>query len=571
MPYRSIKQVFRKTSLELKCLFLFGLCLVVLIAVNFLLHSAMTEKLVREQNRVSGRLLADQVMFIEHWKGFQLRDDDSYDDLVQNLTRRFKKEDYEWYFIKPDSVDGKNGPRDEFEWKLLDRFPRSLPKGEESAHSPQYAERLVSTDDKDEYQYYQPIRVERICLHCHTPPPGGSGLDVSGTGVAPGSSGVQPGSGPLSEGDLMAILRVTVPYGPTQDAMNWNRNVLGAIAILTVFLGLIGSFIIIGYIVIRPLRHLHDVSEAISRGASEQRAEIHTGDEFESLAVAFNRMLHHLITAQEEQRQAYMALDGKVDELARVNMRLYELNRIKSDFLATMSHELRTPLNSILGFSDVLRAIDSLDEKQKRYVENIRNSGRLLLDMINDILDLAKIESGKMEVRISEFRIEQVATAVCDMARPLSEKKNIDLELTLQPNLPWIKQDQARVQQILNNLISNAIKFTPEGGRVRVDVKRDEYNHLVLAVHDTGIGIAEEDRQVIFEKFRQGQTALPSGSPMTREHSGTGLGLSIVRELCLLLQGSVTVESTLGKGSTFTIRLPWELEALPAENNGNAA
>ena len=132
---------------------------------------------------------------------------------------------------------------------------------------------------------------------------------------------------------------------------------------------------------------------------------------------------------QEELQHVNDNLDVKVDELAQANMRLFEMNRLKSDFLATMSHELRTPLNSIIGFSDVLESIASLDDKQKRYVQNIQTSGKMLLEMINDILDLAKIESGKMEVRLSDFRIEQVIAAQCDMARPLTERKNIDLEM----------------------------------------------------------------------------------------------------------------------------------------------
>ncbi len=164
---------------------------------------------------------------------------------------------------------------------------------------------------------------------------------------------------------------------------------------------MMASYVIVRYVIVKPLKHLRDVSDAISRGNIDKRADIHTGDEFEDLAVAFNRMLRHLVEAQEELRHVNADLDGKVDELAQVNMRLYEMNRLKSDFLATMSHELRTPLNSIIGFSDVLGSIDSLDDKQKRYVQNIQKSGKMLLDMINDILDLAKIESGKMEVRLT--------------------------------------------------------------------------------------------------------------------------------------------------------------------------
>ena len=205
--------------------------------------------------------------------------------------------------------------------------------------------------------------------------------------------------------------------------------------------------------------------------------------------MAFNRMLRHLTDAQEELRQANVNLDGKVDELAQANMRLYEMNMLKSDFLATMSHELRTPLNSILGFSEVLGSIDSLDEKQKRYVQNIQKSGKTLLEMINDILDLAKIESGKMETRLSDFRIAQVVAAQCDMARPLTraeEHRPGDAAST--PSLPPLHQDQARVQQILNNLLSNAIKFTPEGGRITVAAGRDEADFLVLEVSRHGRG-----------------------------------------------------------------------------------
>jgi signal transduction histidine kinase len=168
-----------------------------------------------------------------------------------------------------------------------------------------------------------------------------------------------------------------------------------------------------------------------------------------------------------------------------------------------------------------------------------------------------------MEVRLTDFRIEQVIGAQCDMARPLTEKKNIDLEMQIQPDLPPMHQDQARVQQILNNLLSNAIKFTPEGGRIKIVARRDDSNGLVVQVIDTGVGIAEDDQQAIFEKFRQARSGLPSGDAMTREYSGTGLGLSIVKELCRLLGGEVSVESTLGKGSTFTIRLPWTLEEQP--------
>jgi len=260
-----------------------------------------------------------------------------------------------------------------------------------------------------------------------------------------------------------------------------------------------------------------------------------------------------------------------VDELARANLNLYEMNRLKGDFLATMSHELRTPLNSILGFSDVLGSIDSLDDKQRRYVENIRSSGRMLLEMINDILDLAKIEAGKMEVRPTVFPLEAVVAAQGDMVRPLAERKRIDLAWTVEPGLEAVEQDQAKVQQILANLLSNAVKFTPEGGSVAVaaSVDADASDAFLVEVTDTGVGIAEEEQQAIFEKFRQGRRLSGGDDAMTREFSGTGLGLSIVRELCRLLGGDVTVTSQLGRGSRFTVRLPRRLSTETA--GGEAA
>jgi two-component system sensor histidine kinase BarA len=260
--------------------------------------------------------------------------------------------------------------------------------------------------------------------------------------------------------------------------------------------------------------------------------------------------LRQLLRQQDQLRSVNDELDGKIDELAQVNMRLFEMNQVKSDFLATVSHELRTPLNSILGFSDLLAKVKTLDDKQRRYAANIERSGRQLLDMINDILDLAKIESGRMEVRASEFDIGAVVLTQCDLARPLSEKKHIELDCEIAPGLPPIRQDRGKIEQVLNNLLSNAIKFTPDGGRVTLKTALDG-DWAVFTVADTGIGIPPGEQDRVFEKFRQ------SGpNTLTREHEGTGLGLSIVRELCGLLGGEVSLQSDLGRGSTFTVRLP---------------
>ncbi|HOP78256.1 MAG: ATP-binding protein [Thermogutta sp.] len=550
MPQRRLNRALVETSLEVKCLFLFGVFLVLVIAVSVLLYWRVTGEVVTRQNPDTARLLVDQVMLTKHYAAMEPNKD--FVDYLNGVIKSRSQQGYRWRFVRPpgrlmNQSEDTGPPLDAMESELIQRFMAMTEEERSHPDAQLYAERLV--DGGNTYQYYQPIWAEQSCVPCH--------IALEGAGYSPTSGGIMT---PIREGDLMAILQVTIPNGPTQAAVMKYWSMLLAVAIVTAFLAMIAFYITIRYVIVRPLRHLRAVSEAITEGNTALRAHIHTRDEFELLANAFNRMLSHLVAVQDELRQVNAELDAKLDEVAQLNMQLYEMNRVKSDFMATMSHELRTPLNSILGFSEVLASIESLDEKQRRYVQNIQKSGRILLEMINNVLDLAKMEAGRMEIRPTEFSIEQVVQAQCDMARPLTEKKNLQLTVDIQPNLPPMFQDQNRVAQILNNLLSNAIKFTPEGGAIRVIVRRDNNGDLILRVADTGVGIAEEDRQIIFEKFRQGRTAMPDGDPLKREYPGSGLGLSIVKELCRLLGGEVGVESELGRGSVFTVRLPWRLE-----------
>ena len=560
MSYRSIKTALGETKLELKLLLMFGVGLFLVITAAFWWYGGQIEQIVNEQYQSTGRLLVDQDMLVRH--ALFAAKNEKYQQLTEELSKSFSKQKCKESFLLPNlpvakdmELDGLSPEDKKFELDLVQRFLKEEPREPGASDDGEFASRM--SEDRSKYYYYQPIRATNsLCLTCHQPM-------STVTGDATFRQPLQGNSVAEAEGQLMAVAKLTFSTDVTRNSINHKRAVLIATAIITVFLATVASYAIIRYVIVKPLRHLRDTSDAVSRGNTALRAEIHTGDEFEELGVAFNRMLRHLTDAQTELRRANVNLDGKVDELAQANMRLYELNLLKSDFLATMSHELRTPLNSILGFSEVLGSIDALDEKQKRYVQNIQKSGKTLLEMINDILDLAKIESGKMETRLSDFHLSQVVAAQCDMARPLSERKNIDLECHVDPELPPLHQDQARVQQVLNNLLSNAIKFTPEGGRIVVAAGRNAANFLVLSVSDTGVGIATEDQLTIFEKFRQGRTAVPTGDAMTREHSGSGLGLSIVKELCRLLGGEVSLQSELGKGSTFTLRLPWVLEDQP--------
>lgn len=537
MSYRSVKRLLGEKSLERKCHLLFGVCLFLLIAGSFYWYGTRTDQLVFKHNPATGRLLVDTILVQEHFRVFARNEksgakapvDGSIDMMIDDIDKRVKNQIYEWRLLRPNGLDHLDKPLAREDKAIVERFrqdPEQPPIGRDLR-------------GEQRYEYYQPVFIQAKCVKCH--------------------SVAVDGERDIQEGDLVAVAKVTLDNRSIRTDINWNRAWLIATGVITMVLAMAASFVIVRYVIVKPLRHLRDVSDAVSRGDLQQRAQIRTADEFEELGVAFNRMLQHLLDSQEEFRKLNADLDVKVDELAQANMQLFEVNRLKSDFLATMSHELRTPLNSIIGFSDVLGSIASLDDKQKRYVLNIQKSGKMLLDMINDILDLAKVESGKMELRLSEFRVEQVIAAQCDMARPLAERKNIDLEIEIEPRLPTLWQDQVKTQQILGNLLSNAIKFTPDGGRVVVSAAASGPADLRLTVADTGVGISEEDQARIFEKFRQGKTVIPGGDAMTREYSGTGLGLSIVKEMCKLLGGEVSVKSELGKGSVFTVRLPFVL------------
>jgi signal transduction histidine kinase len=563
MSYRGLTTAIGETSLERKCRWLFGACLLPLIAGSFWWSVRQTNQLVEVQGRATGSALANAAIVEAHFN--KQEEDEVMQSADRKIADLLRSRAYKWQVLYPDNPQRIGKPEDQIEWELMDRW-KNLGKGIETDKEidglePQWYQRVVpkseitpnpaaadSVEDSSSkwvQQYYEPIYAKADCIFCHRTP------------------AMRVPLPDLEIGDLMAIVRVETDAEEIKQTQAGVAAWLSVAAVVTVFLSMVALFVIVRYIIVKPLRHLRDVSNAIRSGDVEQRAVIHTGDEFEELGASFNRMLRQLLRQQDELKEVNTELDHKVDEMAQANMRLFEMNQIKSDFLATVSHELRTPLNSIIGFSDLLATLEKLEDKERRYASNIQRSGRQLLEMINDILDLAKIESGKMDIRLSDFSISSVVSGQCDMARPLSEKKNIDLDCEIEPALPLMRQDRSKVEQIINNLLSNAIKFTPDGGRIVVNVLRDRRGELRLSVTDTGVGISEEDQGVIFEKFRQGSNVLSSGTAMTREYSGTGLGLSIVRELCRLLGGEITVESELGKGSEFTVVLPWELSEVP--------
>ncbi len=330
-------------------------------------------------------------------------------------------------------------------------------------------------------------------------------------------------------------------------------------------------------LILRPVRALTTTAEKVREGDLTIRSEIRTGDEFEHLADTFNSMLGDLHSTQIQLRSINQALDTKLNEVAEANVALYDAAKLKGEFLASVSHELRTPLNSIIGFAELLLEIARAEssgesspgiQKRIRYLENIVTASRSLLELINSLLEMARLEAGKIDLRIEKLSLRDACQGLAGLIAPLADKKGIALKVELAEDLPVIETDPTKFQQIVFNLLSNAVKFTesPEKsgkpGAVTLRAERivsaqsgNEVDRVRISVIDTGPGIPPEEQERIFEKFHQ----IDRGH--TREHAGTGLGLAITKELAGILQGDITLFSEIGRGSMFSVILPVRMDA----------
>lgn len=254
----------------------------------------------------------------------------------------------------------------------------------------------------------------------------------------------------------------------------------------------------------------------------------------------------------------------RTEELKKINRELERANQLKGRFIANMSHELRTPLNSIIGFSDILleKTFGDINETQERYIRNIYSSGNHLLELINNVLDIAKIEAGRYEMTYETFLVENAIDEVINIMKSLAENKSIDIKVSIDEGISSITADRVKLKQVLYNLLSNAIKFTPEGGMVGVDVYKEinvegrypwampGLEFVKFSIWDTGIGISPEDNEKIFDEFEQ------ANSTFSRKYGGAGLGLALTKKLVELHGGNITVESIPGEGSTFSFLIP---------------
>ena len=378
----------------------------------------------------------------------------------------------------------------------------------------------------------------------------------------------------FKNGELVLVRKIvfqgkssgTVFIGSDLQEMSHRLKRYAGIAAMVLFASLIAALLVATVFqraVAEPIVHLADLAGIVSREKDYSLRAISTGngDEPDILIRALNEMLGQIQERDTALGRAHGELERRVRErtiqLAVANKELDLRNReveratqLKSKFLASMSHELRTPLNAIVGFSDLLadEGPGQLNDKQKRFVNHIKQGAAHLLQLINDILDLSKIEAGQLELRCEQFLVKDALPEVLSTIRPLAMAKNIQVQQKLGTDRP-VYADRVRFKQILYNLLSNAVKFTPKDGRITLECT-DSAEFVCISVADTGIGIRPEDQVVVFEEFRQ----VEGGQDSTRE--GTGLGLAITKRLVEQQGGKISLMSEPGKGSRFTFTLP---------------
>ena len=292
--------------------------------------------------------------------------------------------------------------------------------------------------------------------------------------------------------------------------------------------------IVLSWSLVDPIQSIDGRLAAIASGDFEGRVDVENRDELGDLAANVNRMN---------------------DQLRTVYAELEEASRHKSEFLANMSHELRTPLNAIIGFSQVLRdeMVGPVNEKQAEYLDDITSSGNHLLSLINDVLDLSKVEAGQIELDVHPFSLREALERGVVMVRERATEDGVKVGFEADPEVDVVDGDERRIKQVIFNLLSNAVKFTPTGGEVDVSTMRVN-GEVRVSVADTGPGIAAEDRDRVFEEFQQTEVGV-------EQHEGTGLGLALCKKFVELHGGRIWLESEVGRGSTFTFALPAEVSA----------
>ena len=553
------KQRGRPVSLAVKCQLMFGLAVVITIVLALILPYIWMRQLVKTDYLDTERARVETLLFKQHFQ-LKARSGDSLASLD-----------------KAGNVLDPNNPR--INWI---RFAGEGSKAQQQLQQLKEKQRMTIESLKEEEdrsdtisfdkrkgiyysEYIRIIRAEDSCVSCHNP---------------------QGSASPFSTNELIGAVIIRSPAGEISKTQFLNWVWLGVAGLIAGTGAIIAFYWITQRVILSPIRQLRSLVNNVAEGNLDIRSAIQTGDEYEKLAGSFNHMLDGLQAAQEKLRHTNQQLDAKIAELSERNIELFKANKLKGEFLANISHEFRTPLNAIIGFAQVLREKPGIlhKDKTRRYAENIITAGNRLLGMINDLLELAKTRAGKVELHIEKVSLPEIIDAAVASFSLQTRSKKIKVKVVTEPNLPTLITDAGKVQQIVYNFLSNAVKFTPDHGRIEIwagpspaagnmaSVSSDEQpvlrstaeggtlvgpvepglepRFVRITVSDTGCGIAEENKEKIFEKFRQIDGSL------TRETAGSGLGLTICRELAVLLAGSIGMESEVGKGSKFWLDIP---------------
>lgn len=370
---------------------------------------------------------------------------------------------------------------------------------------------------------------------------------------------------------------LSVSHSGLNEKLNKAKKIIAATIIPSIIITSLTVYLLLRRLLSRPIKQLVKATEKISQGNLNDRVPIETHDEIGVLAASFNKMTKDLqestISRQEleqrvvertrelaEERQNLentvqvrtSELRESLEKVEDANLLLEHANRAKTQFLSTMSHELRTPLSVVIGFTDLLseQLYGNLNDKQMKYVSEIGSSAEHLLSLITDLLDVSKIDAGAMKLEMEDISLDELINTIVSMMSSQFRKKKINVKTSIEPTLPVVTADLRKCKQILMNLLSNALKFTPEDGRVEICAVDDGDSGVLIEVRDTGIGIAADEIDKIFSEFYQVEKV------HDEQLGGTGIGLALTRRLVELHGGKIGVESKLGKGSTFWFTLP---------------
>lgn len=543
-------------KLKTKFLCLIALLLAVSLGANLAWTTTNQHKQMENELRVQGRALAQQMDSV--WEFMVLNQDrlaqvaftenGAYQGLHCAIAGRVigqmftLQSDYTTRYVNFNPRNDADTP-DDYEAAALNAFRA------DRSRTDYYG--FAEYDGNQVFRYLAPMTIEEACLQCHGEPAGE--LDVTG----------YPKEG-WTMGDVGGAISIVMPLDVYQQSER--ESIAQDVMFFAVMVAvcLIAVYIALNHLVTRPLGKIQTGVEQVSEGnLNVQLTYSESSQEVSALTTKFNAMARELAdtyagledevadrTAQLQ--QANEVLEHQRRQLEAVNAQLVDENQYKSDFLSMVSHELRTPLTSIVAFADLLsKQVVPATEKEARALAGIEANSQALMLMINDILEMSRLDAGRVKLNPEVVDVGDVVGMVRATVGPLAAKENLAFASEVAPEVPLVHADFDKLVHVLQNLCGNAVKFTPDGGSVKLEAAFDAVADQVLfRVIDTGIGIAPADHERIFEKFAQ------VDSSSTRRYNGTGLGLAIVREYVEMHGGSVGVESSLGQGAVFTVRIP---------------